>query len=66
MCSCTAGANFFAILFENNLVLRTNQQSMVKWAWAFSQPVAASTVPHPGASGPVSILERSGFGPLVE
>ena len=39
----------FAILFENNLILRTSQQCLIKWAWAFSQPVAASTVSHPGA-----------------
>ena len=38
-----------AILFENNVVLRTSQQSLVNWAWAFSQPVAAPTVIHAGA-----------------
>ena len=49
MCSCTEGAKFFAILFENNLILGTSQQSLVKRAWAFSQAVAAPTVSHPGA-----------------
>ena len=52
-----------AILFENNLVLRTSQQSLVKWVWDFSKSVAASTVTHPGAQGPVSMFKRSGFGP---
>ena len=63
MSSCAEGAKIFAILFENNLVLRTSQQSLVEWAWVFSQPVAASTVSHPVAEGPVSILQRYGFGP---
>ena len=49
MCSCAEGAKIFAILFENNLVVRTSQLSLVKWAWAFSQSVAAPTVSHPGA-----------------
>ena len=39
----------FALLFENTLVLRTSQHSMVKWAWVFTQPVAAPTVSHSGA-----------------
>ena len=39
----------FAILFENDLIPRTSQQSLVKCAWAFSQPMAAPTVSHPGA-----------------
>ena len=39
----------FCYFFLNNLVLRTRQQSLVKRALAFSQPVAASTVSHPGA-----------------
>ena len=30
MCSCTKDAKIFVILFENNLVLRINQQSLVK------------------------------------
>ena len=30
MCSCAEGTKIFAILFENNLVLRTSQQSLVK------------------------------------
>ena len=46
MCSCTAGAKIIAILFENILVQRTSQPSMVKWAWAFSQSVVAPTVSH--------------------
>ena len=33
-------AKIFAILFENNLVLRKSQQSLVKRALAFSQPEA--------------------------
>ena len=37
------------LLYENNLVLRTGKQSVVKRAWAFLQPVAALTVTHPGA-----------------
>ena len=49
MCSCDEGAKIFAILFESNLELRTNQQSLVKWAWAFLQSVAAPTVTHSGA-----------------
>ena len=44
MCSCAEGAKIFTLLFENNLVLRISQQSLVKWVWAFSQPVAAPTV----------------------
>ena len=32
--------NIFAIMFENILVLRTSQQSLVKGAQDFSQPVA--------------------------
>ena len=48
MCSCAEGAKIFAILLENNLVLRASQQSLVKWAWAFSQPVAAHAVSHSG------------------
>ena len=39
----------FAILFQRNLLLRTSQQSLIEGAWAFSQPVAALTVTHPGA-----------------
>ena len=49
MCSCTEGAKIFAIFFKNNLVLRSSQQSLVKCAWAFLQPMAASTVSDPGA-----------------
>ena len=49
MCSCAEDAKIFAILFENNLVLKTNQQSLVKLVWFFSQSVAAPTVTHPGA-----------------
>ena len=64
MCSCAEGAKSFAIFFENSLVVRTSQQSLVKWVWAFSQSVAAPTVNHPGARGSVSILKRSGFGPV--
>ena len=51
-----------AILFENNLLLKS-QQSLIKGAWAFWQLVAALTVSHPGGRGPVLTLERSGFGP---
>ena len=39
----------FDVLFENNLLLRIDQQSLVKGAWAFSQSMAALTVTHPGA-----------------
>ena len=39
----------FCYLFENNLVLRTSQQSLVKWTRAFSQFLAAPTVSDPGA-----------------
>ena len=46
MSSCAEGAKIFAILFENSLVLRTSQQSLVKWAWAFRQLMAAPTVSH--------------------
>ena len=46
---CAEGAKIFAILFENNVVLRTSQQSLVKGAWDFLQSVAAPTVFHPGA-----------------
>ena len=49
MCSSAKGAKIFAIFFENTIVLRTSQQSLVKWALAFSQPLAAPTVSHPGA-----------------
>ena len=49
MFGCAESGKIFAILFENNLVLRTSQQSLVKLVWAFSQPVAAPTVSHPGA-----------------
>ena len=49
MCSCAEGLKIFALLFENNLVLRTSQQSFVKWTWAFSQSVDALTVTNPGA-----------------
>ena len=49
MCSCAEGTKDFAILFENNLVLRTSQQSLVKWAWAFWQLMAVRTVFHSGA-----------------
>ena len=63
VCSCAEGAKLFAILFENNIVLRTNQQSLVKWAWVFSQPMATPAISHPGALGPVLTLERFGFGP---
>ena len=62
LCSCSEGTKIFSILFENNLVLRTSQQSLVNGAWAFLQPVAALILTHPGAHGPASILERSGFG----
>ena len=49
MYSCAEGAKIFAILFENNLLLRTSQQSSVKWAWIFWQPVATPAVSHSGA-----------------
>ena len=49
MFSCAEGAKNFPNLFENILVLRTSQQSLVKVVLAFSQPVAAPTVTHPGA-----------------
>ena len=49
MSNCAEGAKIFAILSENNVILRTSQQSLVKWAWAFSQPVATPTVSHPEA-----------------
>ena len=49
MCICAEGERTFAILFENNLVLRTSEQSLVKWAWAFAQPAAAHAVSHSGA-----------------
>ena len=62
MCSCAENAKMFAILFENNLILKTSQQNLVKGAWASSQPVAVPSVSHSGSGGPVSILERSGFG----
>ena len=44
-----AKKKIFALLFENNLVLRTNQQSLIKWTWVFSQSVTALTVTNPGA-----------------
>ena len=47
--SSAKGAKIFAILVKNNLVLRTSQQSVVKGAWAFLQPMAAPAVSHPGA-----------------
>ena len=46
---CAEGAKIFAILFENNLVVRTSQQSLLKWVWAFSQPAAVPNVTHPEA-----------------
>ena len=49
MSSCAEGAKIFALFFENNLVLRISQQSLVKLVWAFSQSVVAPTVNHPGA-----------------
>ena len=49
MSSCAEGGKIFVILFENNLELRTSQQSLVKRAWAFLQPVAAPTATHPDA-----------------
>ena len=49
MYNCAEGAKIFVLLFENNLVLRTSQQSLIKWTWAFSQPVAPPTISHPGA-----------------
>ena len=42
--SCAEGAKNFAILFENILELRTSQQSLIKGAWDFFQPVAVPTV----------------------
>ena len=63
MFSCAEGLKIFAILFENNLVLRISQKSLVKWARAFSQSVSALTATHSGALGPVSTLGRPGFGP---
>ena len=41
----------FVVLFQNNLVLRASQQSLVNGVWAFSQPEAAPTVAHAGACG---------------
>ena len=43
------GAKIFDILFENNVVLRISQLSLVKGARAFSQSVAALTATHPGS-----------------
>ena len=44
MFSCAEGLKIFAILFENNLVLRISQKSLVKWARAFSQSVGVPTL----------------------
>ena len=49
ICSCAEDAKIFAILFENKLILKMSPESLVKWTWAFSQPVAAPTVSHSGA-----------------
>ena len=46
--ACAKGVKIFAILFENNLLLRASQQSVVKWARPFLQLMATPTVSNAG------------------